>query len=197
MSWSRRTACRLAHAAVLAAAALAVAAPAPVRAPGPAKAAPQVVAYPAPAKRADGRRATLRVMTLNVAHGRGTGRHQLLTTKSKHQANLDAVAAVLARERPDVVALQEADGPSVWSGSFSHVDYLAGKARFACSVRGAHMEALKLSYGTALLSLLPLKHPLSVAFAPSPPTPTKGFAGRRTARRPNPTEGTRTHPCEP
>lgn len=32
---------------------------------------------------------------------------------------------VITRENPHVVALQEADGPSFWSGKFNHVDYLA------------------------------------------------------------------------
>ena len=136
---------------------------------------PEVVTYRTPARKAEAPQPTLRVVTLNVAHGRGTGRHQALTRKRTHMANLDAVAALLMRLEPDVVALQEADGPSLWSGRFSHIDYLAGKAEFACSIRGEHVKRARNSYGTALLSMLPLENPKSVCFAPSPPTPTKGF----------------------
>jgi len=154
---------------------LAVALGVPAWVAGAGQATPQVVTYTTPVRTATTPQAVLRVMTLNVAHGRGDGRHQVLTRKKTHRAKLDAVAAVLARERPDVAALQEADGPSVWSGRFNHVDHLAEAAKFARSVRGEHVSGMKLSYGTALLSMLPLEGPLSVTFAPSPPTPSKGF----------------------
>ena len=121
------------------------------------------------------RRETLRVLTLNLAHGRKDGMSHILCSTSTIQANLDDIAAVLRRERPDVVALQEADGPSIWSGSFHHVRYLAEAAAFRYFVRGEHVKGLKLSYGTALLSRLPIGEPRSFTFEPSPPTFAKGF----------------------
>ena len=117
----------------------------------------------------------IKLLTLNVAHGRKDGIHQLFQKRSAIECHLDDIARVLRRERPEVVALQEADGPSLWSGRFNHVEYLAKQARYANSVRGEHVRALKLSYGTALLSSLPLREPLAVTFAPSPPTFSKGF----------------------
>ncbi len=164
-----------AAAAGVTAMALVAALVAPVWVAGAGQATPQVATYTTPVRTATAPQAMLRVMTLNVAHGRGDGRHQVLTRKKTHRAKLDAVAALLARERPDVAALQEADGPSVWSGRFDHVAHLARAAKFACSVRGEHVKGAKLSYGTALLSMLPLERPLSVTFAPSLPTPSKGF----------------------
>ena len=119
--------------------------------------------------------AVLRVMTLNLAHGRSDGRHQALRKRSAIVSNLDDVGEVLNREHPDVVALQEADGPSVWSGNFNHVEYLAENGRFPHSCRGEHVQGMKLSYGTALLSRLPLTDCDSTTFAPSPPTLSKGF----------------------
>jgi endonuclease/exonuclease/phosphatase family metal-dependent hydrolase len=82
---------------------------------------------------------------------------------------------MLVRETPDVVALQEADGPAIWSGNFNHVDYLADQGVFAHQYRGEHVKGLWLSYGTALLSRLPLDDCASITFAPSPPTLSKGF----------------------
>jgi len=73
------------------------------------------------------------------------------------------------------VALQEADGPSIWSGRFDHVEHLAGNAGFSHHCRGEHVKGMKLSYGTALLSRLALDDCRSVTFAPSPPTLSKGF----------------------
>jgi len=118
---------------------------------------------------------TLRVMTLNLAHGRKDGANQILQSTRRIRSNLNEIAPVLVKAGPDVVALQEADGPSIWSGAFSHVQHVAEKAEFRYCVRGEHVKGMKLSYGTALLSMLPLRAPVSRTFAPSPPTFSKGF----------------------
>lgn len=117
----------------------------------------------------------LKVMTLNVAHGRKDGWHQALRKRSTIEANLDEIVKVLVREEPDMVTLQEADGPSFWSGNFDHVEHLARGGRFSHHCRGEHVQGMKLSYGTALLSRLPLNDCRSITFAPSPPTFSKGF----------------------
>jgi endonuclease/exonuclease/phosphatase family metal-dependent hydrolase len=124
---------------------------------------------------------TLKVLSLNVAHGRGEGRNQALQKRAEIEKHLQQVAAVLRRQQPDVAGLQEADGPSAWSGNFNHVAELARLAEFPHSFRGEHVGALKLSYGTALLSRWPLVEPRSTTFAPSPPTPNKGFVTARVA----------------
>jgi endonuclease/exonuclease/phosphatase family metal-dependent hydrolase len=121
------------------------------------------------------RSAPLRVMTLNVAHGRGTALHQTRLQRGEVEANLEAIARVLRRERPDVLALQEADGASFWSGGFDHVARLSEVAGYPHRFRGRHVDAPKLSYGTALLATRPLEHPVSHRFARSLPTPLKGF----------------------
>lgn len=118
---------------------------------------------------------TLKVMTLNIAHGRGDGWHQAFMRAETHRRNLDRIGKVLIRETPDIVALQEADGPSIWSGNFDHVAYVAESSNFRHHFRGEHVKGLKLSYGTALLSRQPLDGCASITFAPSPPTLSKGF----------------------
>ncbi len=124
---------------------------------------------------------SLRVMTLNLAHGRGTEGHQATQTRQKIAANLAKVAELVRRHRPDVLALQEADGPSVWSGLFDHVQWLSDKTQMAHRYRGAHVDRVGLCYGTALVSRYALAAPFSVAFSPSPPTPTKGFVAAKVA----------------
>jgi len=117
-------------------------------------------------------------MTLNVAHARKEGRHQALQSVAALRRNLEAIAGVLRRERPHVVALQEADGPSAWSGGFDHVEMLARLGGFDHAFRGEHnpvaLGRLELSYGTALLSRLPLDEPRSHAFLETW-RDTKGF----------------------
>ncbi len=124
---------------------------------------------------ANAEQSVLRVMTLNIAHGRKDRRHQILQSGKSIKSNLDDAAAVLRREKPALVALQEADGPSAWTGNFDHVQYLAEKLDYAYSVRADHVNRERLRYGTAFLSALPLENPLSVTFEPTPPTPSKGF----------------------
>jgi len=120
----------------------------------------------------------LRVLTLNIAHARRQAQHQALLKEPTLRRNLEAIAAVLGRERPDVVALQEADGPSAWSGGFDHVETLARLAGFDHAFRGEHnpfsLGRLDLSSGTALLSRLPLDAPRSHAFQQNW-RDTKGF----------------------
>jgi len=117
----------------------------------------------------------LKVMTLNVAHGRGTGFHQMLQYSDETVKNLDRISILLNQVAPDVVALQEVDGPSFWSGNFNHLEYLAGRSVFTDSVQASHVDALGLSYGTALMSRLELLNPQAVTFDPSLSPVPKGF----------------------
>ena len=117
----------------------------------------------------------LRVMTLNIAHGRKDGPNQLLRTGRALAGHLGEIAAVAADCKPHVLALQEADGPSIWSGNFNHVARLATRAGMPYYARAENVKGLKLSYGTALLSTLPLENPVSHTFASSPPSFSKGY----------------------
>src|SRR5262249_24095113 len=66
----------------------------------------------------------LRVMTLNLAHGRGLAPLQSRVLPARFFTdNLDVIAALIRRERPDLVALQEAELGSKWAGDFNHVRY--------------------------------------------------------------------------
>ncbi len=129
---------------------------------------------PAPAFNDEGSR-TLRVLTLNLAHGRGEGTHQIFLDDASIRANLDQTAAVLRSHAPDLVALQEADAPSFWSGGFDHVVYLGKESGLAHIVHGEHVSGPALSYGTALLSRLKLENPETLTFDPERVPVPKGF----------------------
>lgn len=117
----------------------------------------------------------LTVMTMNIAHARSDGFHQLFQSTTTTLDNLNAIGALLSQQAPDIVALQEADGPSFWSGNFSHVAYLAETSAFAHHARGEHVRAPQLSYGTALLSGKELWNPLAVTFQQGFSPLPKGF----------------------
>ncbi len=72
----------------------------------------------------------LRVVTLNLAHGRKDGRNQLLQKTETIRNNLGDVAGVLKLVDAHLVALQEADAESSWSGKFNHVAFLGEQADY-------------------------------------------------------------------
>jgi len=117
----------------------------------------------------------LRVATLNIAHGRKDSFNQIFVMRDTFKENLDDIAGVLTEFRPHVVALQEADAASRWSGSFDHVAYLAAAAEYPWRTHAINAQGWLYSYGTALLSLLPLTETIKYTFVPSPPTLDKGF----------------------
>lgn len=118
---------------------------------------------------------SVKVVSLNAAHSRSMGFHQVLQSADKARTHLDAIAAMLERENADIVALQEIDGPSVWSGSFDHVSYLASEGGYAATVRGTHMKTPGFDYGTALMARYPLGDAQSVGFGHALSMPRKGF----------------------
>jgi len=117
----------------------------------------------------------LRVATLNLAHGRKDNFNQLFVGKKSHKENLNDIADVLKQYKPHVVALQEADAPSRWSGSFDHVAYLASGAEYPWRTHVSNAENWLFSFGTALLSGVPIIESIQHTFESSPPTLDKGF----------------------
>ena len=120
---------------------------------------------------------TIRVVSLNIAHGRGSARHQALVRKKDIEGNLDAIARFLAEVKADVAALQEVDVDCTWSGRFSHLDHLARKSGLTHTLAGIHTRVRRrplgpLRYGTALLS----RHPIVGRF-------NHGFNRRITGRK--------------
>ena len=109
----------------------------------------------------------LRLVTFNIAHGRGLTPIQGFTSARKLRLNLRGIAALLERHAPDIVALQEVDECSRWAGNFDHLDYLRIHARFKEAVFGINNRRkglLNLCYGNALLSRHPILHAETVVF---------------------------------
>jgi len=118
----------------------------------------------------------LRVVTLNVAHGRKDGKNQMLLKGETIRKNLVELGGLLDRANAHVIALQEADAESAWSGKFNHVDYLAEHTIYGCNFQGIHASSRMYDFGTALLSPYPFQGSFAHSFVPSRPTTTKGFS---------------------
>ncbi|KXU36819.1 endonuclease [Cephaloticoccus primus] len=101
----------------------------------------------------------LRILTFNIAHGRGLAPIQGLTLRRKLRTNLRRIARLILKLSPDIVALQEIDQHSRWAGNFDQLEYLRMHTGYPHAVFGInnHREGLlNLSYGNAFLSKLPV-----------------------------------------
>ncbi|MBZ4330657.1 endonuclease/exonuclease/phosphatase family protein [Corallococcus sp. AS-1-12] len=115
----------------------------------------------------------LKVLTLNVAHGAPfavplpflRGRSALLGT-------LDRVAALLAREGADVVALQEADRASLFSGRVDQVARIAEQAGYPHVHHGVHSGVPGLFRDARLPDAVSDHHAVVAELALQPSTAT-------------------------
>lgn len=117
----------------------------------------------------------LSVLTLNMAHGRKESINQMLQKTSTTRQNLEKIAAFFDASNADVIALQEADAASRWSGKFDHVEFVAQKSAYACVIHATHAKKFMYEFGTALISRTAYSDRLLHTFEPSPPTTNKGF----------------------
>jgi endonuclease/exonuclease/phosphatase family metal-dependent hydrolase len=129
---------------------------------------------PAP-HRADQAATSVRVMTLNVGHGRGESFNQMFLSRREILANLERIGSTLRRESVQLAALQEIDAPSWWSGGFAQLDAVTRQAGLPWVFHGIHSKGPRFGFGTALISSIPLRATESVSFDRTFPTLTKGF----------------------
>lgn len=112
----------------------------------------------------------LRILTFNIAHGRGLTPIQGFTMARKIRANLRKIARLIERMAPDIVALQEVDENSRWAGNFDHLEYLRVYTGFRYSVFGINNRReglINLSYGNAILSRHPILESENILFGES------------------------------
>lgn len=109
----------------------------------------------------------IRVMSLNLAHGRGRALTQTSARPAAwYRKNLDVIASVIEREQPDVVALQEAELGSRWSGGFDHVEHVARECGLAVLATTAFVhEPGRWEYGTAIVGSAEVTASGGAAFA--------------------------------
>lgn len=111
--------------------------------------------------------ARLRIVTYNIAHGRGLRPIQGLQSRRSMRAHLQRLAALLGSLDADVVALQEIDERSRWAGNLDQVTYLQEHAGFAHALFGRttlREGIFNLSYGNAFLSRHPLLEGEAITF---------------------------------
>jgi endonuclease/exonuclease/phosphatase family metal-dependent hydrolase len=112
--------------------------------------------------------ARYRVLTFNIAHARGASPvHQSLRSGTRLRTNLLKIARLITRLEADIVAFQEIDEDSRWSGSFDHLEFLRAHTGLAYAVYGVNNRRagrFHLNYGNAFLSRFPVHHHENVPF---------------------------------
>jgi len=109
----------------------------------------------------------LRLVTFNIAHGRGLNPIQGLTTTARIRRNLRGIARLLCQLNADIAAFQEIDYNSSWAGGFDHLKYLSYHSAIPNQIFGINNRRhglLNLSYGNALLSRTPILASETVVF---------------------------------
>jgi endonuclease/exonuclease/phosphatase family metal-dependent hydrolase len=110
----------------------------------------------------------IKLITFNMAHGRGLGLHQGLRRNRKILDNLDKIATLLRDSGADVIALQEVDTNAIWTGKHNQVEYLQNALGYPYSVAGTNNlgpRSIPLQYGNALISRFPILFDQNIRFA--------------------------------
>ncbi|MEO0793550.1 MAG: endonuclease/exonuclease/phosphatase family protein [Verrucomicrobiota bacterium] len=109
----------------------------------------------------------LRLVTFNIAHGRGLSLYQKFSPPKKIRKNLAAIGELLRNVNADIVALQEVDEDSHWNWNIN----LLHEIRESCGLEHAEIGVNNrrtgprpLAYGNAILSRFPLHHWENQAF---------------------------------
>ncbi len=109
----------------------------------------------------------LRLLTLNIAHGRGLSAYQGFHSARGIERNLNRIAYLLDKVDADVVAFQEVDEDSHWNKRIHLLNYLQERSGYAFGYLGVHNKRagrLPLAYGNGLLTKLPIEHAEHRAF---------------------------------
>ena len=121
---------------------------------------------------------TLRIVSLNLAHGRGRAPNQALVQSDVISQNLDTTADYLEALEADVVGLQEVDKNCNWSGNHDQASSIAETAGFddyRVGVNNRNAGWYQLVYGNAILSEYPIRDWQNHPFSESSSIGGKGF----------------------
>ncbi len=110
-----------------------------------------------------------------MAHGRGDGRSQILQSKETIDKFVNKIGLLIQKENAQIVALQESDAPSWWSGGYSHVKKVAKLSNMHFAVQAKHVDGIGLHYGASLIGKPTIISAYSQTFDKSIPTFSKGF----------------------
>jgi len=104
---------------------------------------------------------SLRLMTYNIAHGRGLSLYQGFHGEKRLRKNLGLIGEIIAQSRADVVALQEVDEDSHWNKGLDQLALLqadCGLPHALYGINNRRSGEKHLNYGNGILSRHPIHH---------------------------------------
>lgn len=102
---------------------------------------------------------TLRLLTFNIAHGRGLSLYQGFHSEKGIRKNLGKIGSLLRESQADIVALQEVDENSHWNKGLNLAELIGEAGGYPYSEVGVNNRRAgnkPLAYGNAILS----RHPV-------------------------------------
>ncbi|MEX2381263.1 MAG: endonuclease/exonuclease/phosphatase family protein [Opitutales bacterium] len=102
-----------------------------------------------------------KLLTFNIAHGRGMSFYQGFSSMRRLEQNLLKICHLINKHRVDFVALQEVDEDSHWNKNLNLLQFIQENTEYDFSIMGVHNRRSgpkKLSYGNAILSRFPFLH---------------------------------------
>jgi endonuclease/exonuclease/phosphatase family metal-dependent hydrolase len=111
---------------------------------------------------------SFRLVTFNIAHGRGLSLYQGFHSARYIEQNLKKITKVLTDAEVDFVAMQEVDEDSYWNKNINLLDVLRLETPYHYSYMGINNSRpgpRSLSYGNALLSRHPIRSGRNEPFA--------------------------------
>ena len=112
--------------------------------------------------------ATIRVLTYNVAHGRGATDDNWEGTAAEKRNRIEEIATLIADAEAHVVVLNEVDFSSTWSGHQNQAEAIARKAGFPYWVEQRNLDFRFVygswKFGNAVLSKFPVNGARLVGF---------------------------------
>ena len=102
---------------------------------------------------------TIRFLTWNIAHGRGSALYQGFKSEKQLRRNLSRIAQFFKQRRIDVVCLQEVDKSSHWNKRLDLLEILREETGYEHALHGINnlrTGRKPLAYGNAILSRYPV-----------------------------------------
>lgn len=102
---------------------------------------------------------SIRLLTFNIAHGRGLSLYQGFHSRSGIERNLNRIAELFREQAPDIAALQEVDVRSHWNcriNLLAHIKKAAGYSHAQEAIHTTRAGSKELAYGTGILSRFPI-----------------------------------------
>lgn len=104
---------------------------------------------------------TIRLVTFNIAHGRGLSLYQKFSSPERIRKNLRAIGELMVKVDADIVAMQEVDEDSHWNWNINllkEIQAVAGYEYAELGVNNRRTGKRPLAYGNAILSRHRLEH---------------------------------------